>query len=1199
MATTYKVGQKVETLAQQQGIIRYVGPIHVSDGMWYGIELSTAIGKNDGSVRGERYFDCPPQHGLFIREGNIQRVIAASPPPAPSTPKPAAKPKAAAPASKPRSSSIITKRQSGAPAAPRTALRAPIRKPSVASTTSTATTEAPPKLSRNSSSSFAPSTSDNPLRSSRPSNADALQIKIQHLEKQHVDNQERLKELAQVKDERDKFNGIIQKLKAKCQTQHQEVLEFKEQIAAYQTENQQLSKAHQEQEADYEIALLDKEMAEERAEQAEAEIDSLRAKVEERDLELEILRSEAELLTTNMSEEDKEAAGFYRLQLENDRLREALVMLKEMTEQREQELKARIAELEDDSTHLESIKLENASLLDRIQTSDVVVQELRQQIDAANEWEDILEDLSAKNQNLEERMVEQDLVIKDLESLRELNEELELQRMEEADEMRAELDAKDSELAEHLQRLLDQSAIIEERDEMIAKYRDLLYDLQSRMADAESSKTMTETQVKETTGRFNQVMEMNRRLRAANVHATKKEISAQLDKLRADEVTEKLDVWIEVGSEEFANGESTKAYFTAKRISFKASLLSSLLAANERDMSHNGGLDEALAILSCVEAIYHLANIKNGSERLWSAMAVSSLPRFASFGPSHQEIIAVEKVLDQGLGALKADEVNYSDLAGSFGRATKIQEAVLQSHLESLAAAPEDEIWSRAHSITASLSFLDSNFGVVNTLLTFLTKNNEDLAEQASDVLERFKSPSDTCSKAVVAANKLATLIGNHRNDGMYPDYPAGLEAIVREDAYLAQVATEASQWAINAVRVVSESFNPDVTLPRLDCDLANLLHYYWGNRMSEINTVISTLGDWIDHASDLKHNVEIAHGPAPWTEKAKEVESERRGHDTALERLQALTAEHQTTHLRLLERQTTIDTKELEIEHLLKRNEEALLRIEDLEQLDREHTAIHEEIQRLQVLVRSQTLEIETLNERIFLSERAEEIERQLYPSASAAGQEVAEPVLTPQNPPAGFATLITALQDENHWLRQKEHANIFNRNLSDFFGNKRGDVSPWEQEWTDRLRNAANDMLSAPFIGEDAAPPQTPLKQSKNAKDILDPDFELETPNAEGTPLPFHELRSGRFKRSLPDLSPIQTSFSWQPLSATHEPILSDLEGDSLMDLSPIAEEFSAEMTAMLEGFSEIVLTTGGGEDFGDSFNDTFSEITLPEMV
>ncbi|EUC46580.1 hypothetical protein COCMIDRAFT_92529, partial [Bipolaris oryzae ATCC 44560] len=87
---TIRVGQTVETTGEQQGIVRYVGPIHVSDGTFVGIELPTPTGKNDGSVRGERYFTCPPGHGLFIRDSSIAAIISQPVPPPPSTPKSAA-----------------------------------------------------------------------------------------------------------------------------------------------------------------------------------------------------------------------------------------------------------------------------------------------------------------------------------------------------------------------------------------------------------------------------------------------------------------------------------------------------------------------------------------------------------------------------------------------------------------------------------------------------------------------------------------------------------------------------------------------------------------------------------------------------------------------------------------------------------------------------------------------------------------------------------------------------------------------------------------------------------------------------------------------------------------------------------------------------------------------------------------------------
>lgn len=36
-------------------------------------------GKNDGSVQGERYFDCKPKYGVFVRPSQVQIVEAPTP----------------------------------------------------------------------------------------------------------------------------------------------------------------------------------------------------------------------------------------------------------------------------------------------------------------------------------------------------------------------------------------------------------------------------------------------------------------------------------------------------------------------------------------------------------------------------------------------------------------------------------------------------------------------------------------------------------------------------------------------------------------------------------------------------------------------------------------------------------------------------------------------------------------------------------------------------------------------------------------------------------------------------------------------------------------------------------------------------------------------------------------------------------------
>lgn len=52
--------------------VRYVGGSHFKPGQWVGIELDVAVGKNDGSVEGVRYFQCTQNKGVFVRPEVVQ-----------------------------------------------------------------------------------------------------------------------------------------------------------------------------------------------------------------------------------------------------------------------------------------------------------------------------------------------------------------------------------------------------------------------------------------------------------------------------------------------------------------------------------------------------------------------------------------------------------------------------------------------------------------------------------------------------------------------------------------------------------------------------------------------------------------------------------------------------------------------------------------------------------------------------------------------------------------------------------------------------------------------------------------------------------------------------------------------------------------------------------------------------------------------
>ena len=69
------IGQKVCVAGQKIGILRYYGKIESDGGWWCGVELDGPYGVNDGSVRGVRYFTCPPQHGVLTPESKVTLVV--------------------------------------------------------------------------------------------------------------------------------------------------------------------------------------------------------------------------------------------------------------------------------------------------------------------------------------------------------------------------------------------------------------------------------------------------------------------------------------------------------------------------------------------------------------------------------------------------------------------------------------------------------------------------------------------------------------------------------------------------------------------------------------------------------------------------------------------------------------------------------------------------------------------------------------------------------------------------------------------------------------------------------------------------------------------------------------------------------------------------------------------------------------------
>jgi CAP-Gly domain len=59
-----------------EGVISFLGSVEFADGDdWVGVRLtgsSVGLGRNDGTVQGHKYFDCPTQCGLFVKQSAVK-----------------------------------------------------------------------------------------------------------------------------------------------------------------------------------------------------------------------------------------------------------------------------------------------------------------------------------------------------------------------------------------------------------------------------------------------------------------------------------------------------------------------------------------------------------------------------------------------------------------------------------------------------------------------------------------------------------------------------------------------------------------------------------------------------------------------------------------------------------------------------------------------------------------------------------------------------------------------------------------------------------------------------------------------------------------------------------------------------------------------------------------------------------------------
>ena len=488
-----------------------------------------------------------------------------------------------------------------------------------------------------------------------------LKTKLRMMERKRMEDREKLKALEKIQGERDKFESIIQKLQAKYQPQQQEIVELRKQLKEAEAKVEAVEIQQAEHDTVVEMATLDREMAEETAESLKTELDALRQKHEEMELEVEILREENQELGKEISPEEKTSQGWIQMERNNERLREALMRLRDITQQQGSELKDQVKELERDLQGLGAVKEQYNDTKQRLAQADAAIEDLRQQLDTALGAEEMIEELTEKNLALNEQIDELRAAIEDLESLKELNDELEINHVETEKQMQEEIDYKETVLTEQTKKSTLQDETIGDLEYTVARFRELVTNMQSDLEDMRASQQISETEANDLTNRSRAMMDLNMRLQVSASKAQVKAIDLELRRMEAQESAEHLAIVQLFLPEAFDNSrDSMLALLRFKRIGFKASLMHGFIKERVQNQAPAGQED---SIFACCDILDKLTWVSAMCDRFIGFIQTCSLEAFGRLEGALYDLEPVERAFNGWIDRLKRDELKEEQCA--------------------------------------------------------------------------------------------------------------------------------------------------------------------------------------------------------------------------------------------------------------------------------------------------------------------------------------------------------------------------------------------------------------------------------------------------------------------------------------------------------------------------------------------------------
>ncbi|XP_076002826.1 dynactin subunit 1 isoform X2 [Genypterus blacodes] len=737
-----KVGSLVEVIGKgQRGTVAYIGTTAFASGKWVGVILDEAKGKNDGTVQGKRYFTCEENHGIFVRQSQIQLVDDGADT-SPETPEPATTRVLKREIMESKSTKLQPSRAAGAGgkgaasgSASASAGEMSSSEPSTPAQTPLAAPVIPTLHSPGNPPAPVPSKEEEALRAQ----VKDLEEKLETLKMKRTEDKAKLKELEKHKIQLEQ----LQEWKNKMQEQQNELQKQLKEAKREAKEALEAKEHYMEEMSDtadaIEMATLDKEMAEERAESLQQEVDSLKEKVDELTMDLEILKHEIEEKGS-----DGAASSYHVKQLEeqNGRLKEALVRMRDLSASEKQEHLKLQKQMEKKNVELDALRSQKEKLQEERTVAERTIDELKEQVDAALGAEEMVETLTERNLDLEEKVRELRETVVDLEAINEMNDELQENARETELELREMLDLGAARVREAEKRVEAAQETVADYQQTIKKYRDLTAHLQ------EVNRELTNQQEASAELQQQAPAELfDFKIKFAETKAYAKAIEMELRKMEVVQANRHVSLLTSFMPESFlrhgGDHDCILVLLLMPRLICKAELISRQ-AQEKFDLNETcgertglrGAVGEQLSFAGGL--VYSLSLLQATLHKYEQALGQCSVEVYKKIGSLYPEMTVHERSLDFLIDLLHKDQLDETVNVEPLTKAIKYYQHLYSIHL---AEQTEDCTMQLADHIRFTQSALDCMAVEVGRLRAFLHA-----AQEKADLAVLLKDLETSCS---------------------------------------------------------------------------------------------------------------------------------------------------------------------------------------------------------------------------------------------------------------------------------------------------------------------------------------------------------------------------------------------------------------------------------------------------------------------